>query len=85
MTDDQKTHKNPGLRKTGPVPSKPGQEAAPAAAKPVAAKKKNPVFECQGGRKWIVVRTIELVFSFGIEFLIKYATTGVVINSICTL
>lgn len=54
VTDDQKTHKNLNLRKTGPVPGKPGQKqaAAPAAAKPVA--KKNPVFELQGGKKWIV-------------------------------
>lgn len=54
VTDDQKTHKNPTLRKTGPVPSKGGQKdaAAPVAAKP--AKKKTPVFELQGGKKWIV-------------------------------
>lgn len=55
VTDDQKTHKNPAIRKTGPVPSKPGQKEATtpvAAAKP--AKKKTPVFELQGGKKWIV-------------------------------
>ncbi|XP_020617448.1 adenylyl cyclase-associated protein 2-like [Orbicella faveolata] len=52
VRDDQKTHKNKDLRKTGPVPDKPKPSGggAPKAAAPV---KKPPVFELQG-KKWIV-------------------------------
>ena len=65
VTDDMKTHKNPNLRKTGPVPSKQGQQqaAAPAVPKQVA-KKKNPVFELQGGKKWIVVCDITVLSNY---------------------
>ena len=50
---EEMTHKNPALRKTGPVPDKgkPGALAPKPAAKPAA--KKPPVFELQG-KKWIV-------------------------------
>lgn len=53
VRDDQKTHKNKDLRKTGPVPDKPKPAfggAPKAAAAPV---KKPPVFQLQG-KKWIV-------------------------------
>ena len=57
---EEMTHKNPALRKTGPVPdkAKPGGGAKPApAAKPAA--KKPPVFELQN-KKWAVVCTVSL-------------------------
>lgn len=54
VRDDEKTHKNKELRKTGPVPDrpKPGLPAKPKAA--TAAVKKPPVFQLQG-KKWVVV------------------------------
>lgn len=56
VRDDQKTHKNKELRKTGPVPDRP-KPAPGGTPKPGAAPtKKPPVFELQG-KKWIVVRT----------------------------
>ncbi|KXJ29365.1 Adenylyl cyclase-associated protein 1 [Exaiptasia diaphana] len=53
VTDDMKTHKNPSLRQSSVVPSKPTPGAKPTAA-PKPAAKKPPVFELQGGKKWIV-------------------------------
>ncbi|XP_078384537.1 LOW QUALITY PROTEIN: adenylyl cyclase-associated protein 1-like [Oculina patagonica] len=57
VRDDEKTHKNKDLRKTGPVPDKPKPAAKPAAGgAPRAAAapvKKPPVFELQG-KKWVV-------------------------------
>lgn len=52
VRDDEKTHKNKELRKTGPVPdrAKPSLAAKPKAA---AAAKKPPVFQLQG-KKWVV-------------------------------
>ncbi|XP_074608508.1 adenylyl cyclase-associated protein 2-like [Acropora palmata] len=52
VRDDEKTHKNKELRKTGPVPdrSKPSLAPKPKAA---AAVKKPPVFQLQG-KKWVV-------------------------------
>ena len=55
VRDDQKTHKNKDLRRTGPVPDKP--KPAGGAPKPVAPVKKPPVFELQG-KKWIVVNVL---------------------------
>lgn len=53
VKDEEKTHKNKELRKTGPVPDKP--KPAVVAPKPkAAAAKKPPVFELQG-KKWAVV------------------------------
>jgi len=54
VTDDMKTHKNPSLRSTSVVPSKPKLAPKPTASKPAPAAKKPPVFELQGGKKWIV-------------------------------
>lgn len=54
VRDDQKTHKNKDLRKTGPVPDKP-KPSAGGAPKAAASVKKPPVFELQGAKKWIVV------------------------------
>lgn len=58
VRDDQKTHKNKDLRKTGPVPDRPkptsGGGPKAAAAAPV---KKPPVFELQG-KKWTVVCSV---------------------------
>lgn len=52
VKDEEKTHKNKELRKTGPVPDKP--KPAVVAPKPkAAAVKKPPVFELQG-KKWAV-------------------------------
>lgn len=52
VKDEEKTHKNKELRKTGPVPDKP--KPAVVAPKPkAAAAKKPPVFELQG-KKWAV-------------------------------
>ena len=73
------THKNPELRKTGPVPGKPSsalsgpkpfQPAKPMAAKAPVAVKKPPVLELQG-KKWIVVSFIgvNLLFHFFSVFL----------------
>lgn len=53
VRDDQKTHKNKDLRKTGPVPDKP-KPSAGGAPKAAASVKKPPVFELQGAKKWIV-------------------------------
>ena len=57
VRDNEKTHKNKELRKTGPVPDrpKPALAAKPKAA--TAAVKKPPVFQLQG-KKWIVVGTL---------------------------
>lgn len=59
VRDDEKTHKNKDLRKTGPVPDKPKPAAGgtPKAAVPV---KKPPVFELQG-KKWIVVIALKCI------------------------
>ncbi|KAK3739743.1 hypothetical protein QZH41_003575 [Actinostola sp. cb2023] len=54
ITDDMKTHKNPALRQSAVVSGKPKPAAKPAATKPVVAAKKPPVFENQGGKKWVV-------------------------------
>ena len=57
VRDDQKTHKNKELRKTGPVPDK-AKPAAGGGLKAAAAPvKKPPVFELQG-KKWTVVITV---------------------------
>lgn len=54
VRDDQKTHKNKDLRKTGPVPDKPKPAVVSAPkAQPV---KKPPVCHLQG-KKWLVVCT----------------------------
>ena len=58
MRDDQKTHKNKDLRKTGPVPDKP--KPAAVSAPKAQAVKKPPVCGLQG-KKWLVVcKTPEL-------------------------
>lgn len=61
VRDEEKTHKNKDLRKTGPVPDRP--KPTPGGAPKVAAGpvKKPPKFELQG-KKWIVVGTISLLF-----------------------
>ncbi|KAJ7319449.1 F-actin-capping protein subunit alpha [Desmophyllum pertusum] len=53
VRDDEKTHKNKDLRKTGPVPAKPKPAPVVAPKAAAAIKKKPPVFELQG-KKWIV-------------------------------
>lgn len=53
VRDDEKTHKNKELRKTGPVPDRPKPSLA-AKPKAAAAVKKPPVFQLQG-KKWVVV------------------------------
>lgn len=55
VRDDQKTHKNKELRKTGPVPDRPKPAPGGAPKFGAAPTKKPPVFELQG-KKWIVVR-----------------------------
>ena len=61
VRDEEKTHKNKDLRKTGPVPDKP--KSTPGGAPKFAAVpiKKPPKFELQG-KKWIVVCIIYLLF-----------------------
>lgn len=54
VRDDQKTHKNKDLRKTGPVPDKP--KPAVVSAPKAQAVKKPPVCGLQG-KKWLVVCT----------------------------
>ena len=54
MRDDQKTHKNKDLRKTGPVPDRPKPTPVVAPKAAAAPVKKPPVFQLQG-KKWIVV------------------------------
>ena len=54
VRDDQKTHKNKDLRKTGPVPDRPKPSAGGAPKAAAAPVKKPPVFVLQG-KKWIVV------------------------------
>ena len=50
-----KTHKNPSLRQSSKVPEK-AKPAATHAAPKAAPAKKPPLFELQGGKKWVVVR-----------------------------
>ncbi len=60
VSDDQKTHKNPGLRgsgaqmRSGPKPFA-SNSSRPAAAATTPAKKLPPVLELEG-KKWRVVR-----------------------------
>lgn len=58
VRDDEKTHKNKELRKTGPVPDRPKPSLA-AKPKAAAAVKKPPVFQLQG-KKWVVVGILVL-------------------------
>lgn len=53
VRDDQKTHKNKDLRKTGPVPDRPKPTPVAAPKASAAPVKKPPVFQLQG-KKWIV-------------------------------
>ena len=59
MRDDEKTHKNPELRKTGPVPDKQKPSAGTTPKALAAPAKKPPVFELEG-KKWIVVGGLSL-------------------------
>lgn len=59
VRDDEKTHKNKDLRKTGPVPAKVTAAAGGAPKAAAAPVKKPPVFELRG-KKWTVVITLLL-------------------------
>lgn len=55
MSDEQKTHKNPGLRsKSGTDPTSPSKGTASSSSTPAPAKKYSPVLELEG-KKWRVV------------------------------
>jgi len=65
-----KTHKNPQLRQSSVVPSKPQPAAKGGAAhKPAAPVKKPPVFENQGGKKWVVVRVMCVLDHSGCSYM----------------
>ena len=53
VTDDMKTHKNPGLRDTKPIPAKEKKSVSPPKYGASVTPQKPPKFELEG-KKWIV-------------------------------
>jgi len=53
VTDDMKTHKNPGLRDTKPIPAKEKKSVSPPKYGASTAAQKPPKFELEG-KKWII-------------------------------
>ena len=65
VTSDMQTHKNPNLRGTSVVPSKPGSKAAAPTPKPKfgsAPVKKDPVTQLDG-KKWMVSYVLSQTYS----------------------